>query len=95
MNGNGNGTMRLALALLAGGALGGGIGSISTSWADSEAVREMVAQSPALVKLEANVEAIKEDIRDVRIEQKEQRATTTEIDRKLNRVLVIIEREPR
>jgi len=94
-NGNGNGTWKTVAILALGGGLGAGAGSISGAWADQSAIQEMVAASPALVKVQANQATIKEDLKEIRVEQKEQRETTTEIDRKLNRVLVIIEREGR
>lgn len=86
-------TWKTIAFLALGGGLGAGAGSISGAWADTEAVQEMVASSPALVTLQANQAAIKEDLKEVKVEQKEQRAATAEIDRKINRVLVIIERE--
>tara|TARA_B100000749_G_scaffold163541_1_gene125745 strand:- start:1256 stop:1561 length:306 start_codon:yes stop_codon:yes gene_type:complete len=90
-----NGIWKTIAILALGGGLGAGAGSISGAWADTEAIQAMVASSPALVILQANQATIKEDLKEIRVEQKEQRATTSEIDRKLNRVLVIVERESR
>ena len=95
-NGNGmNGTWKTIAILALGGGLGAGTGSITASFADTKAIREVVASSPEIATVKANQAAIKEDLEQIRVDQREMRVDQREISRKVDRVLFVLERENR
>ena len=88
-----NGTWKTIAVLALGGVIGGGAGTISSAWADQEAVRNMIAASPEIATVRANQSAIKEELARIRLDQKESEAVIRENARKLDLVLFRLERE--
>ena len=84
-------SLKILLATLLAAGAGAGAGSLSSALADGEAIRKVVSSSPEIAEVRAVIGAVKEDLTEIREEQKEQRATIRETGRKVDRVLVILE----
>ena len=90
-----NGTWRLVALLIAGGTIGGGAGTIGGAFASDEKIRRMIEVSPDVAVVRTVQAEIRADDAELRDGQKEIRVEQQEIQRKLDRVLVVIEREAR
>lgn len=84
----------MAAVLAVGGTLGGGAGSISGALAGEERVRALISGSPEIAVVRTIQAEIRDDVGVLSEEQRSTAAEVGEINRKLDRLLFIVEGLP-
>lgn len=87
-----NGSHWKLVALLAvGGTIGGGAGSMTGAMAGDDRVRRLIAQSPELAIVKTIQAEIRDDVAELSVRQRETTEQVVEANRKMDRLLYIIE----
>jgi len=86
-----NGTWKIVAMLALGGTLGGGAGTLTGALAQEDRVRTIVAASPEIAVIKAIQQEIRQDVEALAVEQKVTGDKVSEVDRKLDRLLFIVE----
>lgn len=88
-----NGTWKVIAMLALGGTLGGGAGTLTGALAQEDRIRTIVSASPEIAVIKAIQQEIRQDVEALSIDQKATGAKVSEVDRKLDRLLFIAERD--
>lgn len=86
-----NGWKLFAMIAVSGTVVGGGAGTLTGALAGEERVRQMIAASPEIVVVRTIQSEIRNDVAALSEEQRATQKEVSEINRKLDRLLFIVE----